>query len=226
MTKANTKANMNALAQALREYAPSSKSLNVEKLSLSNEAEIHLAKIIAEETEAARETERPKRGKTIRGLLGNEIDAADLVEWDEFLQDIEVLQRCARRANIAQAAVLHFAIHKCSPSNWRALFWMHAWFKEVYRRTREDYSDAMAELEELHAKKQTEESRAKAKAMAEARHGKPGGARDKQSAIRAAWASGKYSSRALCAEQECGALGMSFDTARRTLRNTPNPARE
>lgn len=43
-------------------------------------------------------------------------------------------------------------------------------------------------------------------------------------AIRSAWASGKYSSRALCAEQEAAALGISFDTARRALRNTPDPA--
>lgn len=43
-------------------------------------------------------------------------------------------------------------------------------------------------------------------------------------AIRAAWASGKYSTRALCAEQEAAALGISFDTARKALRNTPDPS--
>lgn len=39
--------------------------------------------------------------------------------------------------------------------------------------------------------------------------------------IQAIWASGKYSSRNLCAEQECDALDMSYETARKALRNTP-----
>lgn len=41
--------------------------------------------------------------------------------------------------------------------------------------------------------------------------------------ILAAWASGRYTSRDRCAEEECGALGMSFSTARKILRNTPEP---
>lgn len=43
--------------------------------------------------------------------------------------------------------------------------------------------------------------------------------------IRSIWASGKYSSRSICAEQECGALGISYDTARKALINTPNPTK-
>lgn len=54
-------------------------------------------------------------------------------------------------------------------------------------------------------------------------HSKPGGSREKRDAIRQAWASGKYSSRDICAEQECAALGMSFSTARKALRGTPDP---
>lgn len=59
---------------------------------------------------------------------------------------------------------------------------------------------------------------------AESRHGKPGQSRSKQDAIRAIWAGGKYSSRDICAEQECAALNMAFGTARRALRNTPDPS--
>lgn len=62
------------------------------------------------------------------------------------------------------------------------------------------------------------------KKAAHARHSKPGGAVEKAEAIRAAWASGKYSSRTVCAEQECAHLGISFDSARKALRNTPDPA--
>lgn len=57
---------------------------------------------------------------------------------------------------------------------------------------------------------------------AEALHGRPGGSRDKKAQIREIWASGKYSSRDVCAEQECAALNMSFSAARKALRNTPN----
>ena len=64
-----------------------------------------------------------------------------------------------------------------------------------------------------------------ARDAANARHDQPGGSRDKQRQIREIWASGKYSSRDLCAEQECAALEMSISTARRALNNTPEPSR-
>jgi len=58
---------------------------------------------------------------------------------------------------------------------------------------------------------------------ANALHNKPGGSREKQASIREAWASGKYNSRDICAEQECAALKMSFSAARKALRGTPKP---
>lgn len=63
----------------------------------------------------------------------------------------------------------------------------------------------------------------KARTAANTRHNKPGGSREKQEQIRAIWAGGKYTSRDRCAEEECGALGMSFKAARRALENTPDP---
>jgi hypothetical protein len=65
---------------------------------------------------------------------------------------------------------------------------------------------------------------ASARNALELRHSKPGGSRAKREAIQAIWASGKYSSRDICAEQECAALEMSFSTARKALRNTPEPS--
>jgi len=49
------------------------------------------------------------------------------------------------------------------------------------------------------------------------------GQQAKRQEIREIWASGKYSARDVCAEQECAALGMSFSTARKALRGTPDP---
>lgn len=63
----------------------------------------------------------------------------------------------------------------------------------------------------------------RAKTAADARFDKPGGAREKKAAIRAIWASGKYTVRDVCAEEEYAALGMSFTTARKALIGLPNP---
>jgi len=64
-----------------------------------------------------------------------------------------------------------------------------------------------------------------AQTAANAKHSKPGGSRDKRTEIRNIWASGKYSSRSVCAEEECAALGMALATAIKALRNTPDPIR-
>lgn len=62
-----------------------------------------------------------------------------------------------------------------------------------------------------------------ARAAAIERHNRPGGSRDKHRLIREIWASGRYSSREECAEQECAALGIAFSTARNALKNIPKP---
>lgn len=62
------------------------------------------------------------------------------------------------------------------------------------------------------------------KAAADARHNKPGGSRANREEMRRLWASGKYSGRDICAEQECGALGISFSAARKALTGTPKPS--
>lgn len=62
------------------------------------------------------------------------------------------------------------------------------------------------------------------KAGADALHSKPGGSRDKKFEIRAIWATGKYATRERCAEEEHDAVGMSFSSAIKALRNTPKPA--
>lgn len=67
-------------------------------------------------------------------------------------------------------------------------------------------------------------ARSSAREKANVLHSLPGGSRDKREQIREIWASGKYSSRSVCAEQECAALDMSYDTARKALRKTPDPA--
>lgn len=45
----------------------------------------------------------------------------------------------------------------------------------------------------------------------------------KKEKIQKIWLSGKYDTKAICAEEEYSSLGMSFDTARKALNNLPKP---
>ncbi|UCV15516.1 hypothetical protein [Quatrionicoccus australiensis] len=58
----------------------------------------------------------------------------------------------------------------------------------------------------------------------DALHSKKGGSREKAEAIRNLWSSGNYSSRDICAEQEFAGLKWNYASARKALRNTPDPA--
>ena len=63
----------------------------------------------------------------------------------------------------------------------------------------------------------------KARKAANAMHDGPNGKRDAKAKIREIWATGKYSTRDRCAEEECSALNISHSTARRALYRTPDP---
>lgn len=82
----------------------------------------------------------------------------------------------------------------------------------------------LADLFKNELRAHVQSAKARGKKAANARHGAQGGSRSKQQGMRDAWATGKYTSRDRCAEEECGALGMSFSAARKALRNTPDPA--
>lgn len=53
------------------------------------------------------------------------------------------------------------------------------------------------------------------------RHDQPGGSREKRRRMRDLWATGGFSSKEECAAKNHEALGMSFDTAIKALRNAP-----
>jgi hypothetical protein len=64
----------------------------------------------------------------------------------------------------------------------------------------------------------------KARKTVDGKHDKPGASRDLKRKIQAVWATGKYSSRDTCADEEWVDLGYgSFCAARKALRNTPDP---
>jgi hypothetical protein len=55
-------------------------------------------------------------------------------------------------------------------------------------------------------------------------HDQPNGSREKRQRMREIWASGKYLTREACAEKNYELVGMSFDTAKKALRNQPAPS--
>lgn len=64
----------------------------------------------------------------------------------------------------------------------------------------------------------------RAKKAADKGHDQEGGSRYKQAKMRAIFATGKHkNNRDECARKECEAIGMSFSSARKALKNTPNP---
>ena len=85
-------------------------------------------------------------------------------------------------------------------------------------------SRAVAGQASCPAKGSPEWRKQNAKHAVNAKHARTAARRsEQQKQILAAWDSGRYTSRDRCAEEECGALGMSFSTARKILRNTPEP---
>jgi len=97
---------------------------------------------------------------------------------------------------------------------------LEAWSKS--KQGRREAVKLHAEVEKKLSEK-LDAASARGRVAANALHDKPGGSREKIAAIRDLWASGKYSSRDLCAEQECAYLNMSLSAARKALRNTPKP---
>lgn len=68
-----------------------------------------------------------------------------------------------------------------------------------------------------------EANKSRSKKAADKGHERQDGSRDKKKQIREIWASGKYITKVLCAEEEYLSLEVSFDKARRDLRNVPDP---
>ena len=169
-----------------------------------------------------------------------------MIDKEQLDEQIQILTAWARRNMTYEQATLLFAVHKVVLDHFQALY---AQLSEQHQQAstmliKSGVSDRKraALLKEMAAEWEAavprwlrqaaaagfraykRQASKRAKDAADHRHNSPGGARDKAEAIKNAWASGKYSSRDRCAEEECAALGMSFSAARRALRKTPDPS--
>ena len=142
---------------------------------------------------------------------------------------IESLLALARKDFSFEDAIRQWAIEKILAADilqdFLALLADQGQALEAWGKSKESRREAVklhAEAEKKLSQKLADAS-ARGRAAADTLHNKPGGSREKVAAIRNLWASGKYSSRDLCAEQECAHLVMSFSAARKALRNAPKP---
>jgi hypothetical protein len=142
---------------------------------------------------------------------------------------IEPLLALARNDFSFEDAIRQWAIEKILAADilqdFLALLADQGQALEAWGKSKESRRKAVklhAEAEKKLSQK-LDDASARGRAAANTLHNKPGGSREKVAAIRNLWASGKYSSRDLCAEQECAHLAMSFSAARKALRNAPKP---
>lgn len=147
-----------------------------------------------------------------RGLVEKLADSmVGSQSWRELAVQTAYLTKRSMDLRAALVILVELVRHSEGPE--KALLGLHV---TVQGQKIGSLENELKEVQEL--------TKARAKKAANALHDKPGGSRDKHRRIREAWASGKFSSRDICAEEEARALGMSFSAARKALRNTPDPA--
>ena len=220
-------------------YLDSASGIHLDPADFQDQPDLlPLVEVIAKETEAARARLRAKepslslRSALYGGLIMSPEERharhCALEPWYELLTDVLIIKRCAAKVGIDMATFLTHLIEDVGPPNWQLFFWMRACFQSVsvdhHNRMLKQFGDTARTVAWERAQKEHREQKSlQATNAADSRHDKPGGSRDKQGKIRAEWATGKFSDRGRCAGEECAALDMSFDAARRALRNAPDP---
>ncbi len=189
---------------------------------------------LARAVEAKRKSELKDKSvnpNTLNGLLfaGPDADPGDVWvarrPWYDYATDLELLSGVAKSCGIELSDAAETVFNKLRPPNWQVFFWMRLCLVSIpINKHMALLQNAQLQMQAHYEKVTKEKATARARVAANARHSKPGGTREKQSRIRAMWASGKYSTREICAEEEYAALGMSYSAARKALRNTPAPS--
>jgi hypothetical protein len=196
---------------------PDDVELDASRFSKDDKTRI-VAEVVAAQAEKRRQEYRLSE-QPFKGMLSDiGVYWSDTVPWYEWIEEPRVVESCAKECGLAIPALAEIIALHIKPKNWQVFYWMGLAFKGLEHKERltDLVSKHETNLAEMRNKRQSD-----ARAAANALHSKPGGSREKQSAIQALWRSGKYSSRDVCAEQECAGLEMSFSAARKALRNTP-----
>jgi hypothetical protein len=182
---------------------------------------------VASAIEFERERLRPILGKGeyhARGLPRLNRDMVDSMDWEDLLLQPEAVNRCSVETGSKPVEIIRLVLTHCRPENTNAFFWMHCFHTLAVDAEEKKWRVALQTAQMT--KKQldqtaTEKKTAQAKKMARTKNAVHG---ERSDAIRAAWASGIYATRDLCAEEEWEHLGFgTYGTARRHLQGTPDP---
>ena len=179
-----------------------------------------IAKIVAAHAEKRR-VEYRRNEKPIKcGLLEIEGYWSESVPWYEWMTEPQVLEPCATECGLKIDELAAVIAYQIGPSNWQVFSWMSVALQG--RRYQEMITDQLSRHNTQIRKMMVLASK-RGKDAADSAHNKPGGSRDKRRQIQSLWATGNYDTHQLCAEEEYQAIGMSYDTALKALRNAPKP---
>lgn len=141
----------------------------------------------------------------------------------------ELVRRQSRSCYLGLAAeALHFATRRAATTNvdlTRLLSELTFPIDVVFAFAREsDFRHGDSELPRLEAEVADRRKRSdSARQAADAKHGQPGGSREKQAHVRQAWRSGAYGTKDACAADMSSKGLASFEAARDWLKGQPNP---
>lgn len=182
---------------------------------------------VASVIEVERERLRPILGKGsyhARGLYLRNQDKVDSMDWEDLLLQPETIDRCSVETGSKPVEIVWLVLTHCRPENTSAFFWMHSFHSLAINDEKKSWRIALQAVQMT--KKQldqtaVEKKTAQVKKMARIKNAPH---RERSDAIKAAWASGKYSDRNRCADEEWEHLGfVKRDTARQHLKGTPDP---
>jgi hypothetical protein len=142
------------------------------------------------------------------------------MSWEDLLLLPEVIKRCAADAKTKASEVIRMVRDHCGLQNRAAFLWMHSFHAAIEAAPDIALTVASAQMVRLE-QRAIDERKDMSRRGGQAKNAEHNARAD---AIRAAWASGKFISRAVCADEEWEGLGFeSRDTARDRLKNTPDP---
>jgi len=107
-------------------------------------------------------------------------------------------------------------IHKIEPVSGSVLMMVLSSFNDEFKLK---YRKGLREMLRKHRKNAAIKKSLIARNAVNSRHDKPGGSREKREQLVAIWRSGKYTTKEKCAYQEHEGLGMSYEWAKKALRN-------
>ncbi len=170
----------------------------------------------------SKKSESTTKASHIEGFLNSSIEAITVFEGE--FKELDIGKECLQLSKAELVALLEKSVS--------VIFSLQALFYKEIRQQINDAKSYTKNLEDSHvahietmewAKTLPSKTRSASASVAANKRHEP--ARARREEIQAIWATGKYISRDICAEEEYSAIGfLSYKAARNALTNTPAPS--